>query len=1111
MRHHIHHWLNNLGIKAKLLVYISIPLFSIALLSFLGINDKHQQYIDSKNTQRFLVIVTELNNLIYELQKERGISTSLITANPKVVSQKNISAQRKLTDKALYRFQQLPKHSKFTFMDGQLRRDYNKLSTLLETIADIRTEIDTRNFESLIQNYSNLNSLAINFIEHLQVVANDAELAHLIDAYINLLWLQERAGQERATLAWVFSSGLMNHDYYHQVIAHIESQKNLIKTYTLKAPSEHYQMLQQALSHPVNQEVASIRNAAINKAIRNELLNELQSLIGYGGLIDNFTKYLIRNSPSHLQNFKRNQAKAKDLLKRYKNSPGITQTDLQHLDSIEETFESYSQAIAKVVRLKEDGASVQEIDEAVTIDDTHALKAIAYLRNGVTEQDFSTWWQRSTQRIDLIKDVNNKLISDIVGKAASNTLTAIISLSIYLSILSLTLIASFILGTFLMRRLIVELKNISDSMKKMSLKNRFDQPLTVSGKDEISEMATTFNQLIQERLRFESELQLSAEVFDSATEAIVITDANKQIQMVNPAFEKISGYRENRVLQKNCLFFKANELNRITSEQIWNKCQKAYRWEGEIWSKKPNGEKYLIGLKLNALTNHEGIITNYIVMFTDITQRKQYEKDIWKQANYDALTNLPNRNMCMEKLSQDLKRAVRNQTQIAVLFIDLDRFKLINDTLGHNAGDELLVEIALRLTNVTRSSDTVARLGGDEFVITLSDIKELNDIEHISQKILETLSKPVILKNNAETFTAGSIGIAVFPRDGKDVETLMKHADTAMYQSKKIGGHNFMFYQDEMNHQVMRHMTIEKALRNALSNQQLCLYYQPIIDLQTGSILGAEALIRWNHPTEGLVGPEQFIHVAEDSGLIVPLGNWIIHTAIHQASQWNRASYQRLKIAVNISSRQCLDKEQTIVQTLKQAINKEQIQPGMFEIEITENLLINGASTTIDSLDQIHNLGVGVSLDDFGTGYSSLSYLKHFPISTIKIDRSFIKDITCNEKDTQLVRAIIMLSKGLNLFVVGEGIEKPEHYAFLKNLGCNAGQGYYFKRPLSENDFETYLQQQKVLPMPTLNNSTENTQSTELGKIIPHRRNACLKYHEQNLANPTKDNRFGSV
>lgn len=1111
MQQYFLQWLNNLGIKDKLLVFIAIPLVSIFLLSFLGITDKYQQYMDNKNTQKFLSIVSGLDGLIYELQKERGISTSLITTRKNTVSQKNIFSQRQSTDKALHRFYQLTKNLNIAFMNWQLREEFFSLNHHLEELTQIRARIDAKDFDSLIQNYSDLNSHAINFTEYLQLLTKDTELAKLSEAYIDLLWLQERAGQERATLAWVFVSGVLNPDYYRQVIAHIESQKNLIRNYNLKAPSEYRKFLQHALSHPVNKEVAKIRDAAINKVIRNELLNELQSLIGYGGLIHDFTKYLIRSSPSYLENFKNGQKKAKELIKRYKDSPGITQEDLLHLNAIEDTFENYSQSIVKAVRLKEAGASLQEIDNAVQVEDTQALKAITYLRNGITEQDFSFWWRNSTQRIDLIKEMNDRLILDVSNRAANNTFSAIISLCVYLSIMAFTLIVSFILGTFLMRRLIVELKNISSYMKKMSLENRFDQPLTVSGNDEISEMAVTFNQLIQEHLKFESELRLSAEVFASATEAIMIADANKQIQMVNPAFEEISGYNEELVLKKDCLIFKANEMHGITSCQIWAQLRESCRWEGEIWSKKPNGEKYLIWLKLNVIRNSDGVITHYTGMFTDITQRKQYEQNIWKQANYDALTNLPNRNMCMERLSHDLKNATRQTTQVAVLFIDLDRFKLINDTLGHSAGDDLLVEIATRLRNTIRNSDTVSRLGGDEFVITLSDIKELADIEHISLKILETISKPIILRDHSETFTAGSIGIALFPRDGKDVETLMKHADTAMYQSKKVGGNNFMFYREEMNLMVMRHMAIEKELRKALSSRELCLYYQPIVDLQTGSVLGAEALIRWHHPGRGLVGPETFIPVAEDSGLIVPISDWIINTAIQQAIEWNKTSNQILKIAVNISSRQCLDNEHGVVQTLKQAINKPQIKPGIFDIEITENLLMKDVPATIDSLDQIRDLGIGISLDDFGTGYSSLSHLKHFPISTIKIDRTFIKDVTTNEKDAQLVQAIIMLSKGLNLNVIGEGIEKAEHYTFLKNLGCHAGQGFYFKRPLTAKGFEIYLRQSGVLPVLTQENTTENTQSNELCKILPHQHKTLSIRHVQDLPSPVKDRRIGSA
>lgn len=1065
MNSYILRWLNDRGIRDKLLIFIAIPIISILFFSFFGISDKYQQYVNSKNTQSFLSIVVKLDDLVHELQKERGISTGLVEANS-TFFQNDIPSQRELTDKALHSFFQHKGNVDTNFLSRTIREQSTNLDILLEQLPTIRASIDAKDFDNVVHNYSDLNAHAISYMQYLQSLTNDSELTRLSGAYTNLLWLQERAGQERAALIWVFASGHMDADYFRQVVSYIESQEILLKSYNLKTTDEYRHLLHQKLSHPVNREVAEFRNAVNNKIIRNQLLNELQELIGYGGLIHEFKNYIVRGDKAYLKNFQQKKSDVRDLIERYEALPGITQEDLLHLNAISETLDNYFRLIGEIPKYLQQNLSVQEIDKLVRVDDGPALQAITYLRKGFTTMDAYIWWKNSTERLNLIKEVNDQLKSDILEIAAKNTQSAIFLLWVYVLLTIFTFLVSFVLGEFLMRRLIGELKNISNNMREMFKEKVFDRPLNIQGRDEIGVMAGTFNQLISERLKLESELRLSSEVFANAKEAIMIADADKKIQMINPAFQAVSGYGEADVLEKDFFCLSEYSMDETPTCLVWSKLQQKLYWEGELWNKKPDGEKYLVRLNISVVRDKNGVISQYIGMFTDITQRKQYEEHIWRQANYDALTDLPNRNMCMNQLAHNLKVSNRKDMQIAVLFIDLDRFKLINDTLGHSAGDELLKEIAARLRDTIRESDIVSRLGGDEFIIILNDVSEISVVERISRNILAAISMPVLLNDKSETFTSGSIGIALFPHDGVDVETLMKHADTAMYQSKKMGRNNFMFYKQEMNKAVMQHMKIEKELRQAIINREFSLYYQPVIDLPTGRILGAEALIRWHHPIQGLVGPDSFIRIAEDSELIVPIGEWVVATAAHQASEWNKASKQLLKIAINISSRQFVDNGRAIISVLEKAFKEARLKPGMLEIEITESLLMNGAPETIDSLQQIRDIGIGISLDDFGTGYSSLSYLKHFPISTIKIDRSFIQDVTTNKKDAQLVQAIVMLSKGLELDVICEGIEKVEHLAFLKNLNCKAGQGYFFARPMAINDFENYLLNHDAISLP---------------------------------------------
>lgn len=1065
MNFNVLQWLNNRGIRDKLLIFISIPIISILFFSVLGVSEKYQQYNNSVNTQNFLTLAYSLDDLIYELQKERGVSTNLIKNNT-TLSQEKIHAQRKLTDEKLQTFLQNIKSFNIKHLSSQASNELIKLNQLITQLPTIRSAIDENKFENLLHDYSALNSHAINFIQHFSQFIHNKEIAQLGDSYTNLLWIQERAGQERATLMRVSVSEQMDSKYFSKLIAYIEAQNSFIENFNIKAPDKYRNLLQQKLSYPVNAEVEKFRDATLNKVIRNELLNELQTLIGYGGLIHDYNNYMIRGEKRYLDHFHQVELNVRDVIKRYRTSPGVTQKDQIFLETIDETLGHYFKFIEKIGGYLQQGYSIQEIDKIVRVDDAAAVQAIKQLSKGWSVIDSSKWWESSTERIDLIKEVNDQVKTETLRLVTKNTQSAVYSLGFYLVLTLATLLFSFIFGVFLMKRLIGELKNVSDTMKLMFQEKNFDQSLVVPGKDEISVMANTFNQLIAERLKFESDLQLSSAVYSNAKEAIMIANADHQVQMANPAFTKVSGYDEKDIIGKSFFYLSCDLKNENSSDYIWDKLQLDSYWEGEIWNIKPSDEYYLVRLNINVVRNTNGMVQQYIAMFTDITERKQYENDIWRQANYDALTNLPNRKLCVAQLSRDLINAKRENTKIALLFIDLDRFKLINDTLGHSIGDELLIEIASRLSNTMRESDMISRLGGDEFVVILNDIKTISGIEIISKKILEQITLPINLSNNSETFTTGSIGIAISPHDGEDVETLMKHADTAMYQSKKSGRNQVKFYAKEMNHTMVQHMTIEHELRKALRESQFSLYYQPIIDLQTGLVLGAEALIRWQHPTQGLVSPDKFITIAEDTGLIVPIGEWVVMTAAHQAVEWNKTSKQLLKVAVNISSRQCCDKEHSIVVLLERASIEAQLKPGMLQIEITESLLMEGTAETVNSLNQIRNLGFGISLDDFGTGYSSLSYLKNFPITTLKIDRAFIKDLTTNKKDAQLVKAMVMMSEGLDLDVVGEGIETVEQLSFLKNLGCKAGQGYYYSRPLTAEDFSTYLQKQGAIAMP---------------------------------------------
>jgi len=425
--------------------------------------------------------------------------------------------------------------------------------------------------------------------------------------------------------------------------------------------------------------------------------------------------------------------------------------------------------------------------------------------------------------------------------------------------------------------------------------------------------------------------------------------------------------------------------------------------------------------------------------------RKQAESNLTFFANHDALTSLPNRFMFNERLTQALARAHRQGKMVAVLFIDLDRFKVINDTLGHDAGDRLLIELATQLRGCLRENDTIARQGGDEFVVLIEDIHDPNQVTGVAQKILETVAEPHVLGGQEFRITA-SIGISVYPTEGADLQTLLKNADIAMYRAKEQGKNNFQFYSAEMNQHTFERLALETSLRRAIEREEFLLHYQPKTDLRSGRITGVEALVRWRHPELGMVSPAQFIPLAEETGLIGPIGDWVLRTACTEAQRWNMQVAPGMSVAVNLSARQFARED--LAQSITSALSESGLEPRWLEIEITESTVMHDAKRAARVLQQLKDMGIRIAIDDFGTGYSSLGYLKSFPIDSVKIDRSFILDIPHDNDDVAITRAVIAMAHSLRLRVIAEGVETEEQYHFLRNHDCDEMQGYYFSEPV---------------------------------------------------------------
>ena len=559
---------------------------------------------------------------------------------------------------------------------------------------------------------------------------------------------------------------------------------------------------------------------------------------------------------------------------------------------------------------------------------------------------------------------------------------------------------------------------------------------------------------ITQRKESEKHLRLAASVFETSKEALIVTDVDMNIMKVNQAFSLITGYEEKEVINKTPAILQSGRHDKKFYAAMFRALKNNDIWEGEVWDRRKNGEIYPEWLKISIIRDDVGNHEGYVGLFSDISKLKQNESLIQHQANFDTLTGLANRNLFQDRFSGALEMAEKNNTHVAVLFIDIDRFQYVNDTLGHSAGDKLIQSVANRLTNGLQRPRTVARFGGDEFVVVLPNESTLHNIEDTVVKALNDLERPHHI-NGDQIFSSVSIGVSVYPFDGNDTETLLRKADSAMHKAKGKGRNNFQFFTMEMDIEAQRRQELEHKLHNAVEKKQLFLTYQPIIDPITAKIVSAEALIRWQHPKDGLIAPDQFIPLAEEVGLIVPIGEWVLREACREAMRWGSVSGVLPGVSVNLSSVQF--QKQDIPSLVKAILIETQLPPERLTLEITESLLVADDNDTLRQLQEIRALGVSLSIDDFGTGYSSLSYLKKFPVSTLKIDRSFIMGLPHNPEDEALVSAILGMASSLNLTVVAEGVETQDQAKFLTQKGCQYLQGYYFSKPLCKDDFAAYL------------------------------------------------------
>lgn len=561
--------------------------------------------------------------------------------------------------------------------------------------------------------------------------------------------------------------------------------------------------------------------------------------------------------------------------------------------------------------------------------------------------------------------------------------------------------------------------------------------------------------------RLEAELQrrkLSTAVEQSPSSAVIM-DTEGKIEYVNPKFTETIGYALHELLGQNWFTLKTERLTKAQFNDIWKNLNSGTPWRGEFHSKKKDGSSFWEYTAISPIRHYDGSISHFLAVSEDISVRKEYEEKLLRQANYDGLTNLPNRILMLDRLKQAIIRIKREKIKSAILFIDLDHFKDINDTLGHEMGDKLLIEVSSRLQTCVRPSDTVSRLGGDEFLIILHNINDEADASIVAQRVLDALSSPIMLVTQ-EIFISASIGITICPNDGDDPQVLLRNADAAMYQSKAVSRNVYHFFTEEMNDKVRKRMQISSRLRHAIEENALFLLYQPVVEVKTRRIIGAEALIRWKDPHLGMVFPDEFIPISEETNQIVPIGKWVLETALKQAKIWQSKFFPEFHMAVNVSVRQLKDPlfgndTETLIKTIG-------IDPGSVEMEITEGFILSQNALVLKNLDILKTLGIHLAVDDFGTGYSSFAYFSQFAFRTIKIDRKFLWDVEKDESKAKLYKAIINVGKSLGLSVISEGVETANHLDFINKEDCELCQGFYFSKPVSVEDFEKLVNENRA-------------------------------------------------
>lgn len=952
--------LNQFSISTKLSLFFIVPLFTIIIFSLTTAHTKYQKLENSRYVSACLDVISVLDQLIYGLQKERGL-TAGITSND---AQHNLTQfedlltnQYIINDDSILELQ-AQAHKFKRFFTPKLQEKWQAITSKLSDLSYIRNDyINHRNSDHFIK-YSDIISHIINFIDYSQTLIEDSELSNIASSWVSLQWMKEYAGLERGEFNKALVSGRINNTDLKNIFSNIVGQQTAFTRFKNSSKDKYQSFISTQLENNPDKEVEQYRKIFFNKSIND------------------FTE----NSN--------------------------------------------------------------------------------YILNADTQLSPEKWWQGSTKRIDSLHAGSRQIIQDMNLQSDKISSSAWTSIFLHIALALFTILVCMYLGLRIRSRLVGEISYIANTMRNNTSSNLSHEFLREQGNDEITDMVKAFNTLIRQRTENEKSLRLAAQVFKGAHEGILITDLNSRIIDVNPTFCEITGYSSEEIIGNKPSMLSSGKQSPLFYQNLWTALLDQGYWHGEIWNRRKNGELFPEILTITALKNEKDEATHYVAIFTDISEIKSQQKQLEVLAYYDPLTHLPNRTLFADRFSMAAMQSKRNNSLLAICFLDLDDFKPVNDKYGHETGDTLLVAVSERITSTLRESDSISRQGGDEFILLLGDVYNKLQIEKLLDRLLFCISQPYQIDGKS-IYISVTAGVTVYPSDNSDIDTLIRHADQAMYKAKLEGKRGYNFYNIEEDQKAIKKHHHLQEIKDAISKDQFELYYQPKINMVTGQVYGVEALIRWNKPKVGLVPPLEFLPLIEGTDLDIQVGEWVMNTALKQADIWLHTGLS-LQISINISAHHLLS--DAFIHQLEIALSKHpNFDSEQLQVEVLESYVISDVTKVATIMKKCRRmLGINFALDDFGTGYSTLSHLRNLPADTIKIDQSFVKNMLQDNDDYSIIDGVIGLANSFGRDIIAEGVESTEHGSMLIMMGCKDAQGYGIAKPMPAKELRHWIEHQQA-------------------------------------------------